>query len=185
MMSAQERFTALFEANSAALLGYAVRRVVDPADAADVVAETFVVAWRRLDDVPLGEGARPWLFGVARNVLANFQRGDRRRWALADRLRVELVTAGSNRPDEGVHLALGRLGAEDQELLRLSVWDQLAHDEIALVLGISGGAVRVRLHRARRRLATAMTELGDEDSGPGGGLLPRVRALTVMHGEEV
>ena len=71
MSSAEERFTALFEATRLPLLAYAVRRVADPADAADVVAETYLVAWRRLDDVPAGACARPWLFGVARRVLAN------------------------------------------------------------------------------------------------------------------
>ena len=70
MSSAEERFTALFEATRLPLLAYAVRRVADPADAADVVAETYLVAWRRLDDVPAGADARPWLFGVARRVLA-------------------------------------------------------------------------------------------------------------------
>lgn len=72
------RFTDLFDRTHAPLLAYAVRRVADPADAADVVAETFLVAWRRLDDVPAGEAARPWLYGVARRVLANHYRGERR-----------------------------------------------------------------------------------------------------------
>ena len=63
LSSAEERFAVLFEGTHLALLAYAVRRVADAADAADVVAETFLVAWRRLDDVPTGEGARPWLFG--------------------------------------------------------------------------------------------------------------------------
>ncbi|GAB3435443.1 hypothetical protein GCM10027517_04600 [Phycicoccus ginsengisoli] len=90
MSSPEERFSALFERTHPALLGYAVRRVADPADAADVVAETYLVAWRRLDDVPGGDEARPWLFGVARRVLANHYRGERRRHALADRLRDSL-----------------------------------------------------------------------------------------------
>lgn len=174
-VSPEDRFGALFEGTHRALLGYALRRVVDPADAADVVAETFLVAWRRIDDVPVGDEARPWLFGVARRVLANWHRGERRRLALADRLReslaeavvepvVEPASAVEDRVGD-VERALAGLGPDDQEILRLTAWEELAHDEIAVVLGISRGAVRVRLHRARRRLAERMAELaeGDED----------------------
>lgn len=167
MSSPEERFTALFESTHRALLAYAVRRVVDPADAADVVAETFLVAWRRLDDVPPGDQARPWLFGVARRVLANLHRGDRRRHALADRLR-ETLTDVVPPPSVGespVERALRRLGEGDQEILRLVAWEELARDEIAVVLGVSRGAVRVRLHRARRRLLEQMAELAEEDTG--------------------
>lgn len=100
-MTPDERFAALFERIHRPLLAYALRRVSDPADAADVVAETFLVAWRRLDDVPAGEAARPWLFGVARRVLANHYRGERRRDALADRLRDQLteVVVESDEPE--------------------------------------------------------------------------------------
>lgn len=168
--SPEERFAALFEGTHRALLGYALRRVVDPADAADVVAETFLVAWRRIDEVPAGGDARPWLFGVARRVLANWHRGERRRLALADRLRENLVEVGAGAaPDERVSdvaRALAGLGPDDQEILRLTAWEELARDEIAVVLGISRGAVRVRLHRARRRLAERMAELEAEDEGP-------------------
>jgi len=101
----RDRFTDLFDRTHGPLLAYAVRRVADPADAADVVAETFVVAWRRLDDVPTGQAARPWLFGVARRVLANHYRGERRRLALADRLREQVVEAvPAHEPDDPVLL---------------------------------------------------------------------------------
>ncbi|KON71661.1 RNA polymerase sigma factor [Cellulosimicrobium cellulans] len=155
------RFTALFEATHRPLLAYAVRRVADPSDAADVVAEAFLVAWRRLDDVPVGDDARPWMFGVARRVLANLHRGARRRLALADRLRAEVAEAVPPPTGEvsDVERALARLGPDDQELLRLVAWEELARDEIALVLGISRAAVRVRLHRARRRLAEQLDGL--------------------------
>ena len=82
----EHRFRALFAAHERAILAYALRRVTDPADAAEVVAETFLVAWRRLDDVATGDGERPWLYGVARRVLANQRRGYERR----DRLRTRL-----------------------------------------------------------------------------------------------
>ena len=165
MRTPEERFTALFDATHRPLLAYAVRRVADPADAADVVAETFLVAWRRLDEVPSGDHARPWLFGVARRVLANLYRGERRRHALADRLRGGLSELAP--PDSGelsaVEIALGKLGDDDRELLRLVAWEDLARDEIAIVLGISRATVRVRLHRARQRLLQQMATASSAD----------------------
>lgn len=170
---AQARFDTLFESTHRGLLAYAVRRVVDPADAADVVAETYLVAWRRLADVPPGDSARPWLFSVARRVLANLHRGERRRLALADRLRATLVETvpppdasvldGGRSP---VERALAGLSEPDQEVLRLHAWEELAHDEIALVLGLPRGAVRVRLHRARNRLAARLAALEAAEAMP-------------------
>lgn len=176
MASAEERFAELFDRTHQPLLAYAVRRVADPGDAADVVAETFLVAWRRLDDVPEGDQARPWLFGVARRVLANLYRGERRRSALADRLRAELPMVVQPPVEDGpslVEQALAGLGDDDQELLRLVAWEQLARDEIALVLGVSRAVVRVRLHRARRRLRAEMELL--EAAGEVGGRAPATR----------
>lgn len=159
MSSPEHRFTELFETTHVALLAYAVRRVSDPADAADVVADTYLVAWRRLDDVPAGGEARPWLFGVARRVLANHHRGERRRLALADRLRDSLhehVPPPEVREPSLVERAVARLGDDDREMLHLLAWEELAREEIAVAMGLSRGAVRVRLHRARARLREAM-----------------------------
>ena len=171
------RFTDLFDRTHGALLAYAVRRVADPSDAADVVAETFVVAWRRLDDVPPDDAARPWLFGVARRVLANHYRGERRRLALADRLREQVVeVVPPHEPADPTLLrAMDALPPDDRELLRLVAWEELARDEIALVLGVPRATVRVRLHRARRRLLAQLAALEDHapppvvqrDGGPG------------------
>ena len=161
----EARFTALFESTHRALLAYTVRRVSGPADAADIVAECFLVAWRRIDEVPPGADARPWMFGVARRVLANARRGERRRMALADRLRQDLTEAVPA-PDvvgSDVERALARLSDDDQEILRLVAWEELARDEIALVLGLSRTAVRVRLHRARKRLADQLAALASAD----------------------
>lgn len=166
-MTPDERFAALFERTHRPLLAYALRRVSDPADAADVVAETYLVAWRRLDDVPAGEAARPWLFGVARRVLANLYRGERRRDALAERLRGELTEVVVE-PEDGETPALAamrRLPDADQEVLRLVAWEELARDEIALVLGVSRATVRVRLHRARRRLREQMDRMAALPAG--------------------
>ncbi|MDQ4067992.1 MAG: sigma-70 family RNA polymerase sigma factor, partial [Actinomycetota bacterium] len=110
-----------------------------------------------------GNGARPWLYGVARRVLANQRRGNRRRTGLSLRLRgqevatvdveVPVVAAEDRRT---VLAALSRLRESDQEILRLAVWEELAHREIASVLGCSEASVAVRLHRARSRLAAAI-----------------------------
>jgi RNA polymerase sigma factor (sigma-70 family) len=156
----EARFERLYAAHGRAVLAYAVRRASDAQDAADVVADTFLVGWRRLDDVPAGDEARLWLYGVARRVLANQQRSERRRERLAERLRRELPVAlegiGPAPETADVRAALSELGPEDQEILRLYGWEELTPGEIATVLGISGVAARSRLHRARHRLRGAL-----------------------------
>lgn len=152
------RFTELFDANLCGVLAYSLRRVGDPADAADVAADTFLVAWRRLDEVPAGAEARPWLFGVARRVLANHDRSRRRRDRLADGLRERLTRIALPDPADGVVQAaalragLAALHPDDRELLGLTAWEGLTPNEIALVVDIPAATVRTRLHRARNRL---------------------------------
>jgi RNA polymerase sigma-70 factor (ECF subfamily) len=155
------RFDRLYTEHGRALLAYAVRRAVDEHDAADVVGETFLVAWRRLEDVPAGDAARLWLYGVARRVLANQQRGERRRHRLAQRLGRELAAAPQaaapiDTSAGRMRAALARLGPEDQEILRLAAWEELTPIEIARVLGVSPIAARSRLHRARKRLRASL-----------------------------
>lgn len=159
--AAEARFQRLYAEHGRSVLAYAVRRSTDPQDAADVVADTFLAAWRRLDDVPSGDAARLWLFGVARHVLANQHRAERRRDRLAERLRRELpIVLETGRPcgpeTSAALAALTRLAPEDQEVLRLSSWEDLSPSEIARVLGISRVAARSRLHRARHRLRAAL-----------------------------
>ncbi|NYJ03004.1 RNA polymerase sigma-70 factor (ECF subfamily) [Nocardioides thalensis] len=164
-----DHYRRLYLAHFGGILGYAVRRVDSRADAADVVSETFLVAWRRLDDAPPGE-ERPWLYGIARNVLANHHRSVRRRGRLGARLRDVLAEDVVPDPADGVverdrvREALGRLSADDRELLTLVAWDGLSAPEAAQVLGIAPGATRMRLTRARRRFAEA---LGDSPPGDG------------------
>ncbi|GAA4231649.1 hypothetical protein GCM10022254_29410 [Actinomadura meridiana] len=151
----------MYAANRARILGYALRRTTDTHDAADVLAETFLTAWRRLDDVPPGEQARLWLYGVARRVLANHHRGERRRSALAadlgSKLHTDFVDVSSpEREFSHVAAAFRSLPETDRELLSLVGWEGLDHGEIATVLGCSRNAVRIRLHRARRRFARAL-----------------------------
>jgi RNA polymerase sigma factor (sigma-70 family) len=160
------RFEALYAATFHHLLGYAMRRCDCAEDAADVVAETFAVTWRRLDVVPPGEQARLWMYGVARNVLAEHRRGAARRrdlsYALAGDLAGFYVPSAEDSADlGGLGSALRHLPDEERELLSLVAWEGLDHGQIAAVLGISRNAVRIRLHRARRRLARHLAESGD------------------------
>jgi len=157
----EQRFDALFATHSRAVLAYAVRRSSDQDDAADVLAETFLVAWRRVSDVPSGEGELMWLYGVARRVLANQQRAERRRQRLAQGLGRELSsalrTAAPAAADGHLVLeALAGLELEDREILLLAAWEELSAQQIGAVLGITQIAARSRLHRARKRLQAAL-----------------------------
>jgi RNA polymerase sigma-70 factor (ECF subfamily) len=128
------------------------------ADAEDAVAETFLVAWRRLDDMPTGDEALPWLYGACRRVLANQRRANDRRHRLIDRLRRHRPLAIGPDPDEPgpAIAALAMLREDERELLRLVAWEELTHGQIAIALGITPNAVAIRLHRARNRFAQAL-----------------------------
>lgn len=163
---ARERlFRRVYEEHVDAVRRYAWRR--DPALADDVVAETFLVAWRRLDDVPTM--SRPWLIGVARHARLNLRRSARRQRAVAERMAQTTAsfTAVGEDPSasELVHAALARVPERDREVLTLSVWDDLDRASIAEVLGCSHANVSVRLHRARRRFAAELERLSP-DAGP-------------------
>lgn len=161
------RFEEIYDAYSGLILAYAARRTSNVHDAADVVAETFTVAWRRLDDIPDGEQARPWLYGVARRVLANYHRGVERRRRLHQQMATEVASSlGTAVPEvEGPDLdriaaALAELSDGDRELLTLVGWDGLDREEIAAMLRCSTATVRVRLHRARKRFARQLNATG-------------------------
>lgn len=154
---AKVRFGKLYREQGRAVLAYALRRVENPQDAADVVAETFLVAWRRLDEVPIGARERLWLYAVARRVTANLRRAEGRRTRLAERLAESLRSGTVADPAPSgdaaaVLRAMRDLGEEDRELLLLVTWEELSPGQAAEVLGISSLAARSRLHRARRRL---------------------------------
>lgn len=154
------RYRRLFDRHHREVFAYCRRRT-DAQTAADCLAETFLVAWRRLDDVPEGEAALGWLYGVARRVMANEFRRTRRLRHLLTRLRgsdspadltPEAVVVRRER-DATILAALAMLRPEDQELLRLAWWEELPHAEIATLLGSSTDAVTHRIHRATRRIA--------------------------------
>jgi RNA polymerase sigma factor (sigma-70 family) len=168
MADDRERFERLYRENFRAVLRFAGTRV-DPERAKDVAAETFLVAWRRLDAVPTEP--RAWLFGVARRVIAGQLRSQTRREALASRLRTSHDEAAATDPaaalsdrDEAL-AAFATLGERDREVLRLVTWDGLGAAEAADVLNVTRLAFTVRLHRARRRLERAL-EPEPRSSGP-------------------
>lgn len=166
-VDAEQRFQDLYRRLYPDILGYAARRIGDQ-DAVDAAADVFLVAWRRINEVPEGDAARPWLFGVARNVLLNRQRARqrfRRFWEHYRRRRddppeePEAVTVRRGEY-ETVLASLGRLRPDEQELLRLVAWEELPYAEIAVVLGCSRHAVDQRVQRARRHLARAVERSG-------------------------
>jgi len=153
-------FEGWFRAHHAAVRRFAYRRV-DPESVDDVVAETFLIAWRRRDDI-VGEPLA-WLLGIARRVCANQLRGSGRRMRLLRRLAREPALVGGGPPgsDPLLRAALGSLREADREVLLLVAWDGLSHAAAAKVLGCSTSTFGVRAHRARARLAGALAELGE------------------------
>ncbi|HET7054321.1 MAG TPA: RNA polymerase sigma factor [Solirubrobacterales bacterium] len=162
------RFESCFREHFAELLAFTLRRVGGRELAEDVVSDTFAVAWRRRGCIP--DPALPWLYGIAANVIANQYRSTRRSHDLGLRLAHE---AGAGEPGsdpaeslarrDAFAAAFARLSEQEREVLRLVAWDGLGVREAAQVLGCSPGAFRVRLHRARRRLAKQL-EAGGQSS---------------------
>lgn len=132
------------------------RRRATPDIADDATAETFLVVWRRLSDVP--RAPRGWLLGIARLTLANHRRGVKRRQALIERIGWEQGEQPDPAEAHSIFQALSRLSEADQEALLLSAWDGLNSREAGKVLGCTPAAFRLRLHRARRRLERALVE---------------------------
>jgi RNA polymerase sigma factor (sigma-70 family) len=158
----EARFRVLFEAGRSRLGAYVLRRTESPEDAADVLAETFLIAWQRLEDVPDSEAGVLWLYATARHLLANQRRRLQRQRLLVERLASELGKAGAQTgslDQSGLEAArvLAGLSAEDREILMLAGWEGLDSREIGVVLGCSAVAARIRLHRARGRMAAAFS----------------------------
>jgi RNA polymerase sigma-70 factor (ECF subfamily) len=166
----EAQFDACFRAHYAEVLAYALRRLGERGAAEDVAAQTFAVAWRRLDALP----ADPllWLLGVARHVIQNETRSARRRSRLLARITGQHRAMAAADPADSVPersailAALGRLSEGDREVLRLAAWEGLDARRAGAALGCTRGAYALRLHRARRRLAkelAASGHIGDED----------------------
>lgn len=160
---------------------YLARRT-DPDTAEDVLAETLLVCWRRLDDVPApaapeddGSPVVAWAVGVARHCLDNATRGDRRRWRLLSRVRAvdpplgRAPAADAAYDDDAaarrVTAALATLRPAEAEVLRLWAWDGLGPSQVARVLGVSPNAASIRLLRAKQRLREALAQPGPDGTG--------------------
>jgi len=172
----RRRFQRVYDDNYELILGYALRRTATADDAADVVADTFLTAWRRLDDVPDGERARLWLYGTARKLLGNHYRSLHRQRRLTEQLRTDLprlvghtTSATGDGPDaDSISAAFARLTGQDRDLLILVGWEDLDPGQIAEVLGCTRATARVRLHRARKRFTQALEKEGLQRNGAGG-----------------
>jgi RNA polymerase sigma-70 factor (ECF subfamily) len=159
------RFEAFYQQTYRPILGFVLRRCRSADDAADIVAETFTIAWRRIDDLPEGDDARLWLYGVARRTIANHRRGEQRQLKKTAMLRAVLAThpAITQAHQETLSPAaevLQSLPERDREILALVAWEGLDHDEISKVLGCSRNAVGIRVHRARKRFVRALDAAG-------------------------
>jgi RNA polymerase sigma-70 factor, ECF subfamily len=189
-IDAEERLRRLYDENYGRLLAYALG-YVDRANAEEIVSDTFLVAWRRFDEVPHRE--LPWLLGVARNLIRERYRADRRLRQLCAELGAQLAGgAGTVAGDVAENvveratalLALAALSDPDRELLTLLAWHGLTTREAAAVLHCSTAALLVRLHRARRRLQAALVELKPAEQARGPIRPARRRPLT-DHVEEM
>ncbi|MGD0321640.1 MAG: sigma-70 family RNA polymerase sigma factor [Acidimicrobiales bacterium] len=154
---ADVRFEHLYDENFRAVYAYFLRRVA-AADAPDLVSEVFTTAWRRIDKVPPPPEDRLWLYGVAHRVASQHDRGRLRRERLFARIRHDLRPPDQPATDRSSCLRsevldlLSRLKPDERELVRLVVWEELSHAEVAALLGCSTNAVTIRWHRSIERL---------------------------------
>ena len=164
------RFEGCFERNYRDVARFCARRAATVEDAEDAATEVFATAWKRIGDVPAEPDDRLWLFGVARNVLANQARAQRRRSNLVARLQAHAPPPVAA-PDSGAETvalaqALAALSAADRELLLLTGWEELTPAQIATVIGRPAPVVSRRLHRARRRLAAQLAAPSSKNLTP-------------------
>jgi RNA polymerase sigma factor (sigma-70 family) len=165
----EDAFGELFDRHAKRIYNFCFRRTGDWAAAEDLLATTFMHAWRRRAEVRLsGESLLPWLYGVASNLTARHLRGLRRRQAGLERLRRERAAedgearAEDERRVRELRSRLDRLNEREREVIALCVWQGLSYAEAAVALGIAVGTVRSRLSRARRHLLELDGAGGDE-----------------------
>jgi RNA polymerase sigma-70 factor (ECF subfamily) len=175
------RFEAIFLASHRRVLAYALRRAEGSAEAEEAVSETFLVAWRRLDEVP--DASLPWLLATTRRVLANQRRSSRRRNPAGPHVDLDQIEVGGLEAplperlgeQEAFVASFASLGERDREVLALIAWDGLEVREAAAAMGCSAPTFSLRLHRARRRLLKALSANGhslaqDRDPDPATGI---------------
>lgn len=157
----EQRFASLYREHYRSVSAYAVRRMERHADAADVVADVFTIAWRRLVEVPDPPADLLWLYGVARRVVAGKRRSAGRLRDLIARLQGAAMPAPASTGDQLTDRlldAVARLRPAEREAIALVHWEQLSHGEAARVLGCSANAVAIRVHRARSRLRQSLAD---------------------------
>ena len=170
-----ERFRSLFDAHFHEIRAYCLRRLAT-ADANDAVSEVFLIVWRRLDELPSDDSVRPYLYGIARNVLRNRDRSVRRMLRLQARVNSQRPV-GDGGPETQVLAAaehasvieaLDTLSHNDREVVRLRLWEDMSVAETAAALGISGKAVSKRYSRALAKVERALaTTVAAPISGDG------------------
>jgi RNA polymerase sigma-70 factor (ECF subfamily) len=165
----RQRFDSLFEAHKVDIASYCGWRTESRADAEDAVSEVFLVAWRKLDSIPQGDGARAWLYATARRVTANTRRSGRRRESLADRISqrhdpVDRQSTATSAEEAVVHEALAMLNDRDREILLLVEWEGLRPADLGEVLGCQEVTARGRLHRARARFREAFESVDGQSA---------------------
>lgn len=169
----EAKFAELYRAYGKQIHAYCLRRT-SRSHAADAVADTFLVAWKKIEQVPSGEATLLWLYAVAFRVLSHQWRTRARSQRLRDRLG-GLADPGVEPPDvlvirdeeyRMVLKASARLRPIDQEILRLTLWEELSHADAALVLGIDSDAVKQRAYRARRNLANEYQKITNDRRPP-------------------
>jgi len=160
----EQRFQDLYQRTRRDLLAYLMRRAGSAEDAAEALSETYLIAWQKLDTIPPGDQARPWLFGVARNLLMNGATRHRTHDALIERLANELrdaqpAPASDDEARRTIGRALAALQERDREILTLTAWDGLTPREIAAVMNTSANVIRIRLHRSRAQLRKQLSHM--------------------------
>ena len=168
-----ETFGDLYRRTYVDVLAFLLRRCASPEDAADYLAETYLVAWQKREQMPTGAEARPWLFGVARNVMRRGNELDGRTAAAARELAAQLHISKAICPapdlpaPDRVTAAVGDLPELEREIITMLIWDEFAPREVAAVLGLTPNVVRVRAHRARAKLKAALADPHpDDDAEP-------------------
>lgn len=167
-MDSRPRFEALYAQHQPDVLAYFLRRL-DREDAVEASADVFMTLWRRIDEAPDGDEARPWLFGVAHNVLRNRRRTSRRLARLIGRFGTTHRPAPQLSPevlvvrraeDAAVVEALERLSLGDREVLTLSLWEEASFEDVGRVVGCSRHAAEQRYARALRRFRSVWDGAG-------------------------
>ena len=163
MPDRDQDFARVVAAHRNAILRYGIRRLDDRSAAEDLVAETFIVVWRRFDELPRRDEELFWLYGIAGRVLANLRRTQQRSMRLESRLAFEREL-GQELPRysledvEALMDAMGSLSLDEREIIQLAYWEKLSYREMGVALGCSEKAAGIRLSRARRELRERLNQ---------------------------